>query len=80
MLVEIEQNTLIYFALHGKCYSLIQTILKSVAGGLYSMILGNVVLSSIFALVFSLSLSVILIIPAFIINKWFPFIIGRNRI
>ena len=43
------------------------------------MILGNVVLSSVFALLFALLLSVVLIIPALIINKWFPFIMGRKR-
>ena len=76
----VGQNTLIYFALHGKAYSLIQAVLKKVAGGVYAMILGNTVLSSIFALLFALLLSVLLIIPAFIINKWFSFIMGRQRL
>lgn len=75
----VGQNTLIYFALHGKAYSLIQTVLKKVASGVYTMILGNTVLSSVFALLFALLLSVLLIIPAFVINKWFPFIMGRKR-
>lgn len=75
----VGQNTLIYFALHGKVYSLIQTVLKKVAGGLYETILANTVLSSVFALLFALLLSVLLIVPALIINKWFPFIIGRKR-
>ena len=75
----VGQNTLIYFALHGKAYSLIQTVLRRFAGGLYATILGNVVLSSVFALLFALLLSVVLIIPALIINKWFPFIMGRKR-
>ena len=75
----VGQNTLIYFALHGKAYSLIQTVLRRAAGGLYATILGNVVLSSVFALLFSILLSVLLIIPALIINKWFPFIMGRKR-
>lgn len=75
----VGQNTLIYFALHGKAYSLIQTILKKAAGGVYAMILRNTVLSSIFALLFALLLSVLLIIPALIINKWFPFIMGRKK-
>ena len=70
---------MIYFALHGKCYSLIQTVLKKVAGGVYAMVLGNTVLSSVFALLFALLLSVLLIIPAVIINRWFPFIMGRNK-
>lgn len=75
----VGQNTLIYFALHGKVYSVIQTILKRFVGGTYTAILGNTIASSVFALVFSLLLSVLLIIPAYIINRWFPFIMGRAR-
>lgn len=73
----VGQNTLIYFAFHGKVYSLIQTMLYRFTGGIYSTILGNVALSSIFALCFSLLISVILIIPAYIINRWLPFLVGR---
>lgn len=75
----VGQNTLICFALHGKLYSVIQTILKRFVGGTYAAILGNTIASSVFALVFSLLLSVLLIIPAYIINRWFPFIVGRAR-
>lgn len=73
----VGQNTLIYFAFHGKVYSLIQTMLYRFTGWIYSAILGNVALSSIFALCFSLLISVILIIPAYIINRWLPFLVGR---
>lgn len=73
----VGQNTLIYFAFHGKVYSLIQMLLHRFAGGIYATILGNVALSSIFALCFALLISVILIIPAYIINRWLPFLVGR---
>lgn len=75
----VGQNTLIYFALHGKVYSGIQTVLKKFATGVYTAILNNTVVSSIFSLALSLALSVILIIPAYIINRWFPFVVGRKR-
>lgn len=75
----VGQNTLIYFALHGKVYSVIQTVLKKVAVGFYGMVLNSTVASSIFCFILSLVLSVILIIPAYIINRWFPFIVGRNK-
>lgn len=75
----VGQNTLIYFALHGKAYSLIQTVLKKMAGRVYVAILANTVVSSVFALMFSLLLSVLLIIPAYIINRWIPFVMGRSR-
>lgn len=74
----VGQNTLIFFALHGKLYSLIQTALKKFAGSFYTSILNNVFFSSVFAILFGLLLSIILIIPAWIINKFFPFIIGRK--
>lgn len=75
----VGQNTLIYFALHGKVYSVIQTVLRRTATGFYSAVLNNTVASSIFCLALSLILSVVLIIPAYIINRWFPFIVGRRK-
>lgn len=75
----VGQNTLIYFALHGKVYSVIQTVLKKVATGFYGMILNSTLASSIFCFALSLVLSVVLIIPAYIINRWLPFIVGRSK-
>lgn len=74
----VGQNTLIYFALHGKAYSVIQTLLYRFMRNLYIMILDNVVMSSIFCFVFALVLSVILMVPTYVINRWCPFIIGRK--
>lgn len=74
----VGQNTLIYFALHGKAYSIIQTLLKKFAVGFYSVVLNSVAISSLFCLGLSFILSVILIVPAYIINRWFPFIVGRK--
>lgn len=76
----VGQNTLIYFALHGKAYSIIQTVLKKGATEFYGMILNSMVASSIFCLILSFVLSVVLIIPAYIINRWFPFIVGRSKV
>ncbi len=75
----VGQNTLIYFALHGKVYSVIQTVLKKAAAGFYTAILNNTVVSSVFCFALSLVLSVVLIVPAYIINRWLPFIVGRSR-
>ena len=74
----VGQNTLIYFALHGKLYSLIQTVLKKVIPNIYNIILNNVCYSTIFSICFALVLSLLLIIPACIINKYFPFILGKK--
>ena len=75
----VGQNTLICFALHGKLYSVIQTVLKKVASGFYTAVLNNTIAASIFCFVLSLVLSVILIVPAYIINRWIPFAVGKNK-
>lgn len=72
------RNTLIYFALHGKVYSIMQAALKKYAGTIYYLILGNTISSSFFALILSICISIILIVPAYIINKFFPFLIGKS--
>lgn len=77
-LLYIGQNTLICFALHGKTFSLIQTILKKTIGSLYSLIIENIFASSLFAIAFTVILSFILIIPIYVINRWLPFLIGRK--
>ncbi len=74
----IGQNTLICFALHGKIYSVIQTILKKIVGTQYMAIQDNIIISSFFALLFALFLPVIIMVPIYIINRYFPFIIGRK--
>lgn len=74
----VGQNTLIYFALHGKVLSLLQTVLKKIAGEVYLYIISDVALSSIFALLMALVITFILIIPTYIINRWLPFVVGRK--
>ena len=73
----IGQNTLICFGLHGKLLSLIQAIAKKFIGGFYITILENTFTSSIFSMFCTLIISVILIIPIWIMNRYLPFIIGR---
>ena len=76
----VGQNTLIYFALHGKAYSVMQALLKRFMRNLYAMVLDNVVTSSLFCFVFALVLSVVLMVPTYIINRWCPGIMGRNSV
>lgn len=77
-LLYICQNTLICFAFHGKIYTILQTVLRSVLGNIYGEILGNMFASSFLAIVLTIVLSFILIIPIFVINRWFPFLLGRS--
>lgn len=73
----VGANTLTYFGLHGKVYAVIEAVLGKFS--LYSELLENVIASSIIAVVITFVLSLILIIPAMIINRWFPWVLGRKR-
>lgn len=75
----VGQNTLIYFALHGKVFGFIEVMLRRFAPGLYSAVLADMLLSNLFAIAFALVLSFILLIPTYIINRWLPFMLGRRR-
>ena len=66
-----------YFGLHGKVYAVIEAILGKFS--LYWTLLGNVLTSSLVAIAITIVLSLLLIIPAEIINRWFPWVLGRKR-
>lgn len=78
-LLYVGQNTLLYFAFHGKVFGLIEGILRGFFAQPYYAILSNKVSSILFAIAFSVVVSLILIIPSYIVNRWFPFILGRRR-
>lgn len=74
----IGQNTLICFALHGKMYSALQTLLRK-TGSMYETILADMWMSTAFSMAFALLISVLLIFPIYVINRYTPFIVGRGR-
>ena len=74
----IGGNTLLCFALHGKVYSVIQHLLKRLVGSVYASILADKWASSAFAVFLAILISLILIIPIYIINRWLPFLIGKK--
>ena len=75
----VGANTLIFFALHGKLFAVIEHILSSRLSGVYSLFLSNVLASSLLAILLTLFMSVVLIIPSYFINLWFPWAVGRKR-
>ena len=75
----VGANTLTFFGLHGKVYAVLEKLMAVFAGEIYQVILKNSLLSNIFAIMLTVLLSLILIIPAMIINKWFPWVLGRTR-
>ena len=74
----VGQNTLLYFAFHGKVFSILQVIINKIAGEAYSFILGNDILCSVYAIIFTFVLSLILIIPSYIVNRFLPFVVGKS--
>ncbi len=74
----IGANTLTYFGLHGKLYAVIETVLGKFS--LYGALLDNAFTSSVVAIVITVAMSLILIVPAIIINRWLPWILGRKAV
>ncbi|MBQ3211583.1 MAG: acyltransferase family protein [Oscillospiraceae bacterium] len=75
----VGQNTLLYFAFHGKVFGLIEGIFRSFFAQPYYAILSNKITSIVFAIIFAVVVSLILIIPSYIVNRWFPFILGKRK-
>ena len=80
----VGRNTITFYGLHGKFQSLLDTVLRSVIGVPYmavcwsfmdstKLLLEATVLSYLFALVSS----VVLIVPAYILEKYFPVLVGK---
>ncbi|QFJ56316.1 acyltransferase (plasmid) [Pseudobutyrivibrio xylanivorans] len=75
----VGANTLIFFAFHGKVYAVLEHILHSKFGEFYGLCLSNMLLSSIVAIIMTIVMSMLLIVPAYIINTWFPWMVGRGK-
>lgn len=75
----VGSNTLIYFALHGKVYAVMEEVLRNKLPGFYTACLNNVAASSVLAVLITVTMSFMLIIPAMLINRWFPWVLGRKR-
>lgn len=74
----VGSNTLTFFGLHGKVYAVLEKMMTVFAGRLYQAILESDLTSNIFAIILVVLISLILIIPAKIINRWFPWVLGRT--
>lgn len=75
----VGANTLTYFALHGKVYAVLENVLEKLLESFYMSCLANPFASSALAVGITIVMSLVLIIPAMIINKHFPWILGRKR-
>lgn len=75
----VGANTLTYFALHGKILAVIEMLVKRVFGKFYLICLGNALMSNVLAILLTIVISIILIIPTMGINKFLPWSVGRRR-
>lgn len=75
----VGANTLTYFALHGWVYASVELALKTLAGGFYQSCLERTWSSDLLAVAITVTVSVLLMIPAAIINRWFPWVLGKKR-
>lgn len=75
LLLYIGRHTLIYFMLQSKCYTLIELILEKT--GLMQPILSHIVLQTVVAFAETAVICLILLLPAFLIERYFPFVIGK---
>ncbi len=75
----VGANTIVYFALHGKLYAVIEHVLSAKFSSAYAACLANVWLSSMLAVMIAIVMSIILLVPTYIINRFFPWLIGRKN-
>lgn len=73
----IGQNTLLCFALHGKPLSFIEGLLRRLIPKVYGAICASTLSSFAFSLMLALIVSLVVIIPIYIVNRYFPFLIGK---
>lgn len=72
LILYIGSNSLLYFIIHGKIISLLQTIIKS----LYKQT--NTISDLILACAITFTTAIIAIIPIYLINKYLPQTIGKD--
>lgn len=75
----VGANTLTYFAFHGKLCVFIEKALPFVLGGAYAVCTTTNGLVELLLIVLTVVLSFILIVPSIIINKWFPWMVGKRK-
>lgn len=76
LLTFIGANSLLYFALHGKVYSLLQVLTKKLL--FLTNIQPHVFLNLLLGIALTLAVSIILIIPISLINKYVPWTTGKG--
>lgn len=76
-LLFVGQNTLAYFGMHGKVLALFEAVFTKISPSVYSFVAYTPVVSSVYSIFAGVLLSVLLIIPTMIVNRYFPFAVGK---
>ena len=76
---QLGRSTLLCFALHGKVMSILEWMLRRAVPGGYAQVLVNPWLSPLLAMMLTVLMALILLVPIGIINRWCPFLLGRKR-
>lgn len=76
---QLGRSTLLCFALHGKVMSILEWMLRRAVPGGYAQVLENPWLSPLLAMMLTVLMALILLVPIGIINRWCPFLLGRKR-
>ena len=77
-LLFVGRNTLAYFGMHGKLLALCEAVFIKISPSLYNFVICSHFLSAVYSIIMGIAFSVILIIPAMIINKYLPFMVGKT--
>lgn len=75
----VGANTIVYFALHGWVYATVERVLVRFWDPFYQACLSSSLASDLLAVGITLLVSVLLIPPAWIISRYFPWVLGRRR-
>ena len=76
----VGQNTVVYYGLHGKAESLLQTLLRRLAPDLWNTLRWSIGgWRVIAALGIAWAVSWLLVPAAWVINRFFPFLLGRRK-
>ncbi len=73
----VGANTLLYFAFHGKIMAIIEKMLHSKLSSFYEMCLKDELYSSCLCVTIALIISIVLVIPVKLVNRYLPQTLGR---
>ncbi|MDO4982197.1 MAG: acyltransferase [Eubacteriales bacterium] len=78
-MIYLGRNTLLCFAFHGKLLAFAEGVLKRIIPEVYTLLASSTPLSFVYSVALALAVSLVVIIPIYIVNRYFPFLIGKPR-